>query len=394
MTACQMAVLDVSVLPRRARRLGDNRPWDYALKPEAVAARPTTRADKELVGRLQLDRAAPGVRVVTASLARVRERLRRLVGEGKAPDGVTARTWRMTWQERDRLRLVTQPGEALPTIVGTKSNVLWLGGPAMGPGRCMSNGELAGLMLVRGGRRLLETARRLGFKEPQLWEMLADSVYIRFAEMLVRNAMAMLAAPLEGILRYGSMCSGGVDAFFLAVREAGFVAVHATASEKVEARRLLLCELYEVESPFALMEEQAEAFEGQLSILAATFSCALLSKARRVEKGGWAAAKARARARLALDASPLCRLVTASRPAVLLLEQTDGLRTHHPQALADLQEALGCLPYVWRHGSVDAFDLGAGHHRVRLGWAGVRNDLATAVRQEDGGAIGVDTAGR
>ena len=73
-----MAVLDVSVLPRRARRLGDNRPWDYALKPEAVAARPTTRADKELVGRLQLDRAAPGVRVVTASLARVRERLRRL----------------------------------------------------------------------------------------------------------------------------------------------------------------------------------------------------------------------------------------------------------------------------------------------------------------------------
>ena len=59
----------------------------------------------------------------------------------------------------------------------------------------------------------------------------------------------------------------------------------------------------------------------------------------------------------------------------MVIEQVDGLRTHHPAAYMRFREALDSLPYIWYHRPIEAhFAFGATHLRNRLLWVGVRID--------------------
>ena len=61
----------------------------------------------------------------------------------------------------------------------------------------------------------------------------------------------------------------------------------------------------------------------------------------------------------------------------VVIEQSDGLRTHHPQIYHAFRDTLDTLPYVWMHRSVDAHrEYDGTHFRERLLWIGVRRDLA------------------
>ena len=71
----------------------------------------------------------------------------------------------------------------------------------------------------------------------------------------------------------------------------------------------------------------------------------------------------------------LCDVVRRARPAAVIIEQSDGMRTHHSAVYQAMRDALSELGYVWRHASVDAYtDYGATHFRHRLLWVGVRAD--------------------
>ena len=66
------------------------------------------------------------------------------------------------------------------------------------------------------------------------------------------------------------------------------------------------------------------------------------------------------------------RYVTRALPRVIMMEQSSGLRSHHRASYRMFNRVLRALPYEWYHGQIDAADLGASHHRRRLGWIGVR----------------------
>ena len=58
----------------------------------------------------------------------------------------------------------------------------------------------------------------------------------------------------------------------------------------------------------------------------------------------------------------------------MVLEQTDGLRTHSPDAYGLFLEMWAGLPYRAFHSPVDAHECGGTHYRSRLIWVAVRMD--------------------
>ena len=150
-------------------------------------------------------------------------------------------------------------------------------------------------------------------------------------------------------------------------------------AERDERRRGCMGEAYLVapHMRFASAEEMARSLDArwcrlQLDALCATPSCRLLSAAQRTKgRAAREALQARAREQLLLDVSAVKLVAQGSRPTVIFLEETAGLRSHHKALYAELQEELRSWPYEWRHGRVDCADLGAAHHRRRLLWVGV-----------------------
>ena len=66
------------------------------------------------------------------------------------------------------------------------------------------------------------------------------------------------------------------------------------------------------------------------------------------------------------------RIVMLLAPRFVLLEQTDGLRTHCPTAYEKFKNLWIGLPYRLYHSTVDAHDTCSGsHHRARLIWVAV-----------------------
>ena len=50
---------------------------------------------------------------------------------------------------------------------------------------------------------------------------------------------------------------------------------------------------------------------------------------------------------------------------LIVIEQSTGLASHHPEAYKAFNPGLSCLPYVFHHGSVEASVVcGASHARV------------------------------
>ena len=73
---------------------------------------------------------------------------------------------------------------------------------------------------------------------------------------------------------------------------------------------------------------------------------------------------------------PLVAVTEAARsssPSVIVIEQSTGLASHHPEAYQSFNSGLSRLPYVFYHGSVEASVVcGASHARDRLVWIGIR----------------------
>jgi site-specific DNA-cytosine methylase len=102
--------------------------------------------------------------------------------------------------------------------------------------------------------------------------------------------------------------------------------------------------------------------------LVASPPCLIFSKANRTSTAADRDQAARA------QVGQLRRVVELLAPRLVVLEQTDGLRTHCPLAYEVFLGLWAGLPYLVFHSSVDAHDCGGTHHRSRLIWVAVRMD--------------------
>ena len=203
-------------------------------------------------------------------------------------------------------------------------------------------------------------ARRAGHGDYKINGWQAESVHSRMAEHCAR--VGMEAFPEQSRWRVGSLYSGAFDAL-----AAGFTAcaapterVFAAESDEDKAgvlRSISGCHVYS-------SAEQAACACPSVDALLATPPCDEMSAA-----GCDAGDCDNTRTHI----ETICDTVRRACPLVVVVEQSDGMRTHHPDVYALMKGSLGELPYSWRHASVDAHDdYGATHYRRRLLWIGTR----------------------
>ena len=173
---------------------------------------------------------------------------------------------------------------------------------------------------------------------------------------------------------YGALFTGAFDAFFASVRRAapeGVSVQYRMAAEADTERLACLCEIYGLDSQstslFDRAEQAARNFDSELDVLTMCAPCTLLSNANMDPRK-----KEKAFATTQVNVGAMLALLGKTSPSLVLMEQTAALDSHFP-ALRDWMHARLCEhPYVWHYGKIDAAALGAAHHRVRLGWVGVR----------------------
>ena len=75
------------------------------------------------------------------------------------------------------------------------------------------------------------------------------------------------------------------------------------------------------------------------------------------------------------DARCIVAAIKRAAPLAVVVEQVDGLRTHHTEVLRKARAALDALPYHWFYLEADGLAFGSTHSRARLLWVGVRVDV-------------------
>ncbi len=329
-----------------------------------------------------------GEQIVACSVERARKRMRDEFGVGGEDTALDS------LQQRDSLQLAVGQRSTLPTF--TRGRPLWICGGAVGQGRYMAASEAAGFMGIRRtDAAWTEASKR--FSEPELWDLVADSVDSHMADVLVANCLDMCELLPTRALRYGSIFSGALDPIFEAFRRAGAAVRYATLAESVPKRRASLASAHGV--PPEGQRRDAHRLEtlGEvaLDVLTCTPSCRLKSVAAQVQARDRPARAARAKRQVVRDAATLARTAAATGAWLIIVENTAGLATHHPELLALWNSLLPGPPFVWRHGVVDARALGAVHGRRRLGWVGYRRPSSSPIENgTDGGGPSTETSVR
>ena len=109
----------------------------------------------------------------------------------------------------------------------------------------------------------------------------------------------------------------------------------------------------------------------QVDALVASPSCQKVSRAHEDMDGGTEAVDTTME-----HFGLIVRTALRACPLVVVVEQSDGLATHHPDAYIEARRLLDGLPYVWSHTRSDSHaDFGSSHERRRLLWVGVRADV-------------------
>lgn len=354
----------------KARDSAHGRSWRHAITKTIGAARPATERALEAHRRWKLGSLAEGQDLmatsISAGLKKVKDHIRR------RSLAVSPYVLELEAKERDALGISIYPRSPLWTLLGGHDAVPWLSGPVVGDARFMTSKELATLLGIKVGARSPYGVARALMRERELWAAVADSIHARFADALVEDGWRRCAEAFGGgrKLRYGGLMGGAVDALYAAlVRRAtaeGVSVAYAMLAERDAKRAAALLAAERVQAVFCSAAAAAEQWAGQLDVLSFTASCEKHSK----QPLQTAERAVLAKAELEADVDAFQEVVRRCEPQLVMIEQSDGLRTHHPALYAWFCVALERMPYNWSHGCVDVARLGASQHRKRLGWVG------------------------
>ena len=240
----------------------------------------------------------------------------------------------------------------------------------MGGGRFVTAQETAAFM-GHSSRGEFNFARS-AFGECKAQMMVAESVNSRVADHVGGMVRALVPGPFVTL---GTLYSGCFDELGRGLsRVLGPLSCIFLAELDDEKRMVLEDAL----SPLHSFSDVSEV-KGQsllVDVLCVTPPCVDVTRNRRVfNRLGGAAIdlKARGAASVSEHLIAIVEAVHSSSPSVIVIEQSTGLASHHPEAYNAFNSGLSRLPYVFYHGSVEASVVcGASHPHDRLVWIGIR----------------------
>ena len=343
------------------------RPWTHHVFRSTVASRRPTKRQLALIALWGLDK--PGSEMLLCNLSLAEDRVRAYLKRTCASpySNTLLLSTPLTVQERDELGLAYRAKDVCHTMTCANSNLYWVCCPG---GRCgfATSTEVSRFMGGDPGG-CVAAMRRAGIAESRRHAWLAESIPLRMARECARLAVAhVCASHRPTVWRCGSLFSGARDAFTLGMRAeaaAQCVFVAESDADKLAVLRATSSPLYEYTDARSASHECPP-----IDCLSATPSC------RRASRANHSGDPATVDAALVSDFKTVADAARRAQPLILLLEQSDGLRTHHPGAYDAMCRVLDALPYVWAHRSLDLHDdLGGCHLRCRLLWVGVRSDV-------------------
>ena len=353
---------------REVRDKTGGRPWDYYVSRTRVREREPSSRQWQLLKLWCLDN--PNERLLLCNLGRAEGIMRRWLKRNKSAEATVNEavlSTQLTPARRDELRLAYKPGEVCHTMTSSNANLYWVCGTGCRQG-FLHQSELASFM---GHHRdlCLPAIRRHRIPDSLASSWLAESVHHRMAAHCAEVALSMM--PPRHRWDLGSLYSGAFDAL-----ATGFVAAGACV------RRVFAAEVHRrkaevLSTSFGYLHMYRTAASAatrcpRVDILVASPSCHEVSRARDLSECPLAPVSA-----VATHGRVIVRAVQRAAPYAVVIEQSDGLRTHHPRVYKAFCDTLNTLPYVWLHRSVDAYhDYNGTHLRARLVWIGVRADIA------------------
>ena len=360
--------LPADVFQRSARTVYSGRPWDYVVKLGGTRKSPRepARLQKRWVHNWGLE-FARGHGLLLCNLKRASEKVRRHF-EAAQPGAWTGWTVSELVEQislslalRDELGLVLYPGQAGATVTSECAGLNWLGGELMGEGRFATAREVAAFMGIcsRSGPYCVASRYYTNF---QLCKLIAESVHSKVADFAATVASHYLGPSLHTV---GSMYSGAFDELGTGCQRI-MPGLRRSFVSEVDPSKL--CVLWESFGPDRCYGDVCE-IDGHYpaDILVASPPCLVFSKANRVSTPADRLGEA------AVQVASIRRVISLVSPSAVIIEQTEGLKTHCAGAYALYAELWDGLGYRVYHSTVDAHSTcGGSHRRSRLIWVAVR----------------------
>jgi hypothetical protein len=261
---------------------------------------------------------------------------------------------------RDQLGMVVYPGAAGATVTSSCASFNWVGGQDAGAGRFVTSVEIAGFMGIDSSYGPCEVARRY-YNESALCGLLAEAVHSRVADYAVSVGLKLAVGSFT---RIGSLYSGAFDVLGTACLRAAPGSHRSFVAELDETKLKVLWESFGPRRCYGDVKDVDGAFLAD--ILVASPPCLLFSRANRYSTDEDKRREATAHTR------HIRRVITLTSPKVVVIEQTDGLKTHCREAYDIYTRMWDGLPYRVYLSTLDAHEHCHGsHHRRRLLWVAV-----------------------
>ena len=356
--------LPAELYQRTARSIHSGRPWDYIVQRggERGAPREPTALQWGMVNNWSLHNAR-GHGLLICNLKRAAAKLRRHLVRTRcthAPLEVLM-ALPIGTKMRDQLGMVVYPGQAGATVTRGCAGLNWLGGELMGDGRFATSREIAGFMGISSRCGPYCVALR-HYSDYQVCGLLAEAVHSKVSDFASTVASHFLPGPISTV---GSLYSGAFDELGSGCQRIFPGSRRSFVAESDPIKLRVLWESFGPDRCYADVADVDGCYPAD--VLVASPPCLVFSKANRTSTAASQLETARA------QVSSIRRVVGLLAPRAIVIEQTEGLRTHCGLAYAEylaLWEGLGYRVY---HSLVDARNTcGASHHRSRLIWVAVR----------------------
>ena len=361
--------LPVDVYQRSARTVYSGRPWDYVVQlgGPRESPREPARLQRRWVHNWGLEYAR-GHGLLLCNLKRAAEKVRRYY-EAVQPArwagwsvGELVEQVSISLALRDELGLVLYPGQAGATITSECAGLNWIGGEAMGEGRFATAREVAAFMGISSRLGPYCVASRL-YTNYQLCKLLAESVHSKVADFAATVVSHYLGHSVRTV---GSMYSGAFDELGTGCQRMVAGLRRSFVSEIDPSKLRVLWESFGPDRCYGDVCEIDGCFPAD--ILVASPPCLVFSKANRVSAPSDRLAEA------ASQVASIRRVISLLAPSAVILEQTEGLKTHCSEAYSLYEGLWGGFGYQVYHSTVDAHTTcGGSHHRSRLIWVAIRS---------------------
>ena len=347
---------------REGRDRTGGRPWDYFVTRSCVPSnhQPTER-QLDLLKNWNLEPPPKGL--IMCNLKVAESTVLRYLQNTTLDTPPAVRDAPLSQAVCDQLHLAYHPGETCHALTSSNANLLWV---SCGEGRrgFATREEVASFM-GHSPRICCPALNRLVESDRIAKGWLAESVHGRMAVECAR--VATMHLPVGALRTAGSIYSGACDALVTGFATYGTPLERLFVADTDATKLRVLTATFSPQTCFP-SAEQASIECPPVDVLTASPSC------HEVSRANLAGEPEDVESSVLTYTVEIVRTVQRAAPLAVVIEQADGLRSHHPELLWRSRAMLDKLPYHWFFLEADGIAMGSFHTRDRLLWVGVRVD--------------------